>query len=100
MKLCKAQEFLFHIMRANTVRDFLRKALLISDVVGAQGEKARIWRKQAQVLLKADPIGNAKEAERVLLSADLTRINLPGQSACTLEDTDAAWDNLVCGYYR
>lgn len=73
---------------------------MISDTVGAEGEKSRIWRKQAQILLHVDPVENRKEAERVMLSADLARISLQGQSARDLEDSDEAWDSLVCGYYR
>lgn len=77
----------------------LRKAYTIADFVGAEGEKARIMRKKAQLLVLNGFEAN-EEASRLKEAADCIRINLPGEMRHIFEDTDAGWNRLVCSFYR
>ncbi|KUJ15903.1 uncharacterized protein LY89DRAFT_719586 [Mollisia scopiformis] len=75
---------------------YFRKALRIAKFQ-AQGDQARILRKQAEV---QDAGGFVDQAAVSRKEAEDTRSKITGQAGKSLEDTDAAWDSLVCIFWR
>ncbi|RDW76972.1 hypothetical protein BP6252_05025 [Coleophoma cylindrospora] len=76
--------------------DHFRKALKIAKFQ-AVGDQARILRKQSKVHADGGSVG---QAEIFRKEAEETRLKISGQGGCKLEDTDKAWDSLVCIFWR
>ncbi|RDW64275.1 hypothetical protein BP5796_10777 [Coleophoma crateriformis] len=76
--------------------DHLSKALKIVKF-NARGDQARILRKQAEAQAAR---GCSNLAAKCRKEAEETRLKISGQVGKNLDDTDAAWDSLVCMLWR
>ncbi|KAH8601746.1 hypothetical protein B0O99DRAFT_588930 [Bisporella sp. PMI_857] len=74
----------------------------IAELHGAIGDTARIIRKEAHIFTLKGPEASKEKYESYRQLADLMRARCPGQASglSYVEDSDIAWDRLVCGYWR
>ena len=84
-------------------RERLRQALTVVEYHKAQGDVARIIRRQA-IVIRDSPLSSVtqlKEADSMLQKAEMIKATLadPKDQGTSLPE-DLVYDNLVCGYFR
>ncbi|MCJ1359550.1 MAG: hypothetical protein MMC33_009552 [Icmadophila ericetorum] len=86
--------------RDDKALELLEKALAIAELQEARGDEVRIVRKQEQILEQRAKESIGVDTKRPTKSANFMRLSLLGPMQNFMDDSDAAWDSLSCGYFR
>ncbi|MCJ1353055.1 MAG: hypothetical protein MMC33_003039 [Icmadophila ericetorum] len=76
---------------------YLHDALTIAEFGHAQGDRARILWKQAEIM---EAEGRLQKAEDDKKLARQIRAKIPGQKAQAVEERESDWNSLVCIFWR